>query len=289
MVRRVFAAHDFLCPVLVGLALLAPRSAAQESAPAPRLDVLFAEAQRQPAGVVPLLVEGSRVLSTLAPDAARRLGDTLEPFARRAFFSPEILPGMERLGLVLHTIAKGENPTVIAAAHDVGTGMLAYLNKDFDARRLRVGQKLKVLEVSRGELELEVERSTFRLTAWRQLAEGGRVLVLFTSVGIGASDSPTPTGHTRITKRVLQPQWTDPDTRQVVPPGDPRNVLGGYWIALDPEGLGGRRGIGIHGYTGAPSDDWLSKPGSHGCIRMLQRDVDRVFHLATEGTVVELR
>jgi lipoprotein-anchoring transpeptidase ErfK/SrfK len=65
-------------------------------------------------------------------------------------------------------------------------------------------------------------------------------------------------------------------------------VLGGYWIALDPEGLGGRRGIGIHGYTGAPSDDWLSKPGSHGCIRMLQRDVDRVFHLATEGTVVDL-
>lgn len=281
MLHRVSAAL-----ALCAIAFLAPRPLAQQ--PAPRLEVLFAEAQADAAGIVPLLVEGSRVLATLPPDAARRLGDTLEPFARRAFFGPEILPGMGRLGLVQHEIAKGETPTSIAARYDIGAGYLAYTNQGFDARRLRVGHKLKVLDVSHGELELHVERSTFRLTASRQLAEGGRVLVLFTPVGIGAADSSTPTGHTRITKRVLQPQWTDPDTRQVYAPTDPRNVLGGYWIALDPEGLGGRRGIGIHGYTGAPSDDWLQKPGSHGCIRMLQRDVDRVYHLATEGTVVEL-
>lgn len=282
MLRRVSAAIAVLA-----IALPFPSPAAQQAAP--RLEVLFAEAQRDPAGVVPLLVEGSRLFATLPPDAARRLGDTLEPFARRAFFGPENLPGMERLGLGDHTIAKGETPTSIAARYDIGTGLLAYLNQDFDARRLRVGQHLKVLDVSHGELEIAVERATFRLTVSRQLAEGGRVVVLFTPVGLGAADSPTPTGQTRITKRVLQPQWTDPDTRQVFGPSDPRNVLGGYWMALDPEGLGGRRGIGIHGYTGAPSDDWLSKPGSHGCIRMLQRDVDRVYHLATEGTVVEVR
>lgn len=274
---------------LCAIAFQAQSSPAQQPAAAPRLEVLFTQAQRDPAGVVPLLVEGSRLLATLPPDAARRLGDTLEPFARRVFFGPETLPGMERLGLGFHTIAKGETPTSIAARYDVGAGLLAYLNQDFDARRLRVGQKLKVLDVSHGELELAVERATFRLTVSRQLAEGGRVVVLFTPVGLGAADSPTPVGHTRVVKRVLQPQWTDPDTRQVYAPTDPRNVLGGYWIALDPEGLGGRRGIGIHGYTGAPSDDWLSKPGSHGCIRMLQRDVDRVYHLATEGTVVEIR
>jgi lipoprotein-anchoring transpeptidase ErfK/SrfK len=273
--------------LITACAALVPTLPAQS--PAPRVEALFAEAQRDPAAVVPLLVEGSRLMATLPPEAARRLGDTLEPFARRAFFSPEQLPGMERLGLVLHTIAKDETPTAIVARFDVGTGLLPYLNQDYDARKLRVGRKLKVLDVARGELEIDVDRSSFRLAATRQLAEGGRVLVLYAPVGIGAADSPTPTGHTRITKRVLDPQWTDPDTRQVYGPKDPRNVLGGYWIALDPEGLGGRRGIGIHGYTGAPSDDWLQKPGSHGCIRMLQRDVDRVYHVATEGTVVELR
>lgn len=274
---------------LAVIAIALPVRSAPAQQTAPRLEALFAEAQRDPAAVVPLLVEGSRVLATLPPDAARRLGDTLEPFARRAFFGPEDLPGMDRLGLRHHVIAKGETPTRIAAEYDVGAGLLAYLNRDFDERRLRVGQKLKVLDVSHGELEIAVERATFRLCVTRQLAEGGRVVVLFTPVGIGAADSPTPTGRTRVTKRVLQPQWTDPDTRQVYAPTDPRNVLGGYWMALDPDGLGGRRGIGIHGYTGAPSDDWLAKPGSHGCIRMLQRDVDRVYHVATEGTVVELR
>jgi len=279
---------------LAALALLASASlshvaSAQAAATTPSLDSLYAEAQRDPAGVVPFLVEGSRVLATLAPDAARRLGDTLEPFASRAFFSAEFLPGMERLGLTTHTVAKGETPVAIAARHDVGAGLLPYLNAAFDAKKLRVGQRLKILDVSRGELELAVDRSTYRLAAWRQLAEGGRVLVLFAPVGIGAANSPTPTGHTRITKRVLDPEWTDPDTRRVIPAGDPRNVLGGYWIALDPEGLGGRRGIGIHGYTGSPADDWLEKPGSHGCVRMLNRDVDRVYQLATEGTVVEMR
>ncbi|MBL8861252.1 MAG: L,D-transpeptidase family protein [Planctomycetes bacterium] len=279
-----------LAGALCALAVLAPSSSSRTQAPAaPRLEALFAEAQRDPAGVVPLLVEGSRVLASLPPEAARRLGDTLEPFARRTFFGPERLPGMERLGLVLHTVAKGENPTVIAARYDVGSGLLGYLNESFEPKKLRVGQRLKVLDASHGELELSIDRATFRLTAWRQLAQGGRVLVLFAPVGLGAADSPTPTGQTRITTRVLEPQWTDPDTRQVFGPKDPRNVLGGYWIALDPDGLGGRRGIGLHGYTGSPADDWLEKPGSQGCIRLLQKDVDRVFHLATEGTVVEIR
>ncbi len=261
---------------------------AQRAATPSHFEALFNEALSDSSAIVPLLVEGSRLFANTTPDAARRLGDTLEPFARRTFFGPEVLPGMDRLGLGFHVVAKGETPTSIAARYDIGAGLLAYLNRDFDERRLRVGQKLKVLDAAHSELQVEVERSTFRLAIWRRMSEGGRVLVLFTPVGIGAADSPTPTGQTRVTKRVLQPQWTDPDTRQVFAPSDPRNVLGGYWIALDPEGLGGRRGIGIHGYTGAPSDDWLSKAGSHGCVRMLRRDVDRVFHVATEGTGVEI-
>lgn len=283
-----FSAAIALCALAFPVGA-APLRAVQQPATRTPFEELFRAAMTDSSAVVPLLVEGSRLLASLPPESAPRLGDTLEPFARRVFFGHEVLPGMERFGLRQHVVAKGETPTSIAARYDTGPGLLAYLNQGFDARRLRVGQNLKVLDVAHGELEIEIDRGTFRLAMWRRLAEGGRVLVLYTPVGVGAADSPTPTGSTRITKRVLQPQWTDPDTRQVFAPTDPRNVLGGYWIALDPDGLGGRRGIGIHGYTGAPSDDWLSKQGSHGCIRMLQRDVDRVYHTAVEGTLVELR
>jgi lipoprotein-anchoring transpeptidase ErfK/SrfK len=86
---------------------------------------------------------------------------------------------------------------------------------------------------------------------------------------------------------VLNPQWTDPVTKETFAPSDPGNVLGGYWIALDASGLG-RNGIGFHGYTGAPAQDWIAKPASHGCVRMLQRDIDRLYHLALEGTPVTI-
>ncbi len=276
---------------LGALALLTSVAPARPADPAQaaRFEALFERARTDAAAVVPLLVEGSRMMQDLEPEPRRRMGDTLEPFARRVFFGPDLLLGAEQLGVGQHVVAKGETPTSIAARYDVGAGLLEYLNADFEPKRLRVGQKLKVLDVSHGEIELEVDRSNFRLAAWRQLASGGRVLVMFAPVGLGATDSPTPTGRTFVTKRAREPEWTDPDTRKVFGPRDPRNVLGGYWMALDAESLGGRKGIGLHGYTGAPSDDWLQKPGSHGCVRMLQRDMDRVFHLATEGTVVELR
>ena len=64
-------------------------------------------------------------------------------------------------------------------------------------------------------------------------------------------------------------------------------MLGGYWIALDAQALG-RSGIGLHGFTGDAPANWIEQPASHGCVRMLQPDIDRVFHLALEGTPVAI-
>lgn len=250
------------------------------------LAALFRAAHQDAANVVPLIREASRVFPTLDAAAAVKLGDSLEPFAERAFFGAERLAGMEALGLVLHQVESGENPTRITSKRGTGPKMLELLNEHFDARRLQVGQKLKALEIGAGELVIEVSKSRFRLALWRTLPGGGRALMMHVPVGLGAAGSPTPTGTTTITKRVLDPQWTDPTTKQVFAPKDPGNVLGGYWIALAAEGLGGRSGIGLHGFTGAPAADWIQQGASHGCVRMLQHDIDRVFHAAIEGTRV---
>jgi lipoprotein-anchoring transpeptidase ErfK/SrfK len=258
------------------------------TAPAkPALVEMVAAAKSDSAAVVPLILAGSAQLATAPVDAARAIGDTLEPFCDRAFFSPERLPGMEKLGLVIHKVEKGENPTKIAQRYKIGAGLLGYLNENFDERKLRVGQELKVLDLSNESLAIVVSRSRFRLTAWRTLPGGGHALVKFCTVGVGAPETPTPLGKTTVTKRVLKPTWTEPGTNIVYAPDDPKNVLGGYWIALDAAGIG-RSGIGFHGYTGAPVEDWISKNASHGCVRMLQRDVDRVFYVAIEGTSVTL-
>jgi len=261
--------------------------AAPASSPRAHLAPFFARANAEPAGVVPLILEASATLATLDEHDAHLLADTLEPYCSRAFFSPERLRGMEQLGLALHTVKSGEVPERIAKRYKTGAGLFEYLNEGYDARRLREGQALKVLDVASGALEIEVKRGEYRLAVYRVLPGGGRALVLCVPVGLGAPDSPTPLGETSITLRARDPEWTDPVTKLVYPPGDPGNVLGGYWIALDSQGLG-RKGIGLHGFTGDVAAKWIEQPASHGCVRMLQRDIDRVFQVAVEGTRVTI-
>lgn len=255
---------------------------------APELEAAFARATRDPAGVVPLIVAASAAIAELPPKDAVLLADTLEPFARRAFFGSERLPGMEELGLGTHAVEQGETLDRIASKLKIGSGLLGYLNEELDPRKLRVGKELKVLDLSRTGVELVVEKSAYRLFAWKRTMKGARAMVMCVPVGLGAASSPTPTGKTTIVKRVLHPQWTHPVTKKTYADGDPDNVLGGYWIALDPAGIG-KDGIGLHGYTGDVAANWIEKGASNGCVRMLQNDIDRVFHLAVEGTSVELR
>jgi len=261
------------------------------AASAQSLQQRFDEAARDKAAIPALIRQGSAELAALLEKDPRRavlLADTLEPWCRRVYFSPESIPGAEQLGITTHVVQKGELPSKIAAAHRIGAGMLGYLNAGFDERKLRVGQKLKLIDLSDRSLRIEVRRDLFRMFVWRKAPGGSAELLMATMpVGLGAEKSPTPAGATKIEKRVLNPVWTHPETRKVIPHGDPENILGGYWIALSSDGIG-KNGIGFHGYTGEPAANWIQKPASHGCVRMLQPDIDRVFHLALEGTSVAL-
>jgi hypothetical protein len=266
--------------------------AAQRAPAAPmipaELATLFARAQKDSASLVPLLVRGSAELARLPKRDGLLLADTLEPFARRVFFGSERIPGMAELGLVLRRVEKGDVLERIASRVRIGAGLIGYLNEDLDERKLRVGQELKLLDLSRRDLELVVERDAYRLLAWKRVESGTKVLVMCVSVGLGAPETPTPLGSTAIEKRVLHPDWTHPVTKKVYAHGDPDNVLGGYWIALDSAPLG-RSGIGLHGFTGDAPASWIEQRSSNGCVRMLQGDIDRLFHLAVEGTPMTIR
>ncbi len=255
------------------------------------IQTLLSAAAKDPAQIPALVTQGSAELTRLAasdPKKAAELGDALEPFCKRLFFSTEAIPGADAFGVTTHVVEKGELPSVVAKHYHTSAGMLAYLNEGFDDKKMRVGQKLRVLDLSDKSLHVEVKKGMYRMLLWRTLP-GGSVPILLACmpVGLGAAASPTPEGSTTILKRVRDPQWTDPDSKQVIPAGDPKNVLGGYWIALDANTLG-TAGIGFHGFTGEPSKNWIEQGASHGCVRMLQPDIDRVFHVALEGTAVAI-
>lgn len=269
----------------------APSSRAEDaSTPSAELDALFTQAAVDDAKLAPLIEAASAAIAE-AKDAkaAVELADRLEPHCRRAFFSPARFSGMERLGIAEHVIEPKQLPKAVGKKYRFDPHLLAALNENYDDRKLRIGQKLKVLDLSDGSLDVVVDKPNFRMFVWRRAPGGGaRLLMGAWPVGLGKKTSETPTGQAVIVKRVRNPEWTHPESKKVFPHGHPENVLGGFWMALDAGALG-KSGIGLHGYTGKPAADWIEQQDSHGCVRLLQSDITLLYDIALEGTPVTLR
>ncbi|MGA2859729.1 MAG: L,D-transpeptidase [Candidatus Sulfotelmatobacter sp.] len=112
----------------------------------------------------------------------------------------------------------------------------------------------------------------------RKLAvlEDGIVLAQF-PVAVGASDSPSPTGEFQIVNRVSNPTYYHAGS--VIPTGKD-NPVGTRWLGLS------QKGYGIHG-TNVPRS--IGHAASHGCIRLRNRDMERLFGMLRVGDVVEIR
>lgn len=112
----------------------------------------------------------------------------------------------------------------------------------------------------------------------RRLAvlEDGNVLAQF-PIAVGAATSPSPTGEFQIVNRVSNPTYYHAGS--VIPTGKD-NPVGTRWLGLS------QRGYGIHG-TNAPRS--IGHAASHGCIRLRNRDMERLFAMLRVGDVVVIR
>lgn len=268
-----------------------PRISSAESPPAEQtapqsLESLFKAAEKDANQVVPLILAASARISEKPTAESHQLAERLRPFLKRAFASPETFPGMASIGLANHRIKAGDRPSRIAVRYHVDHSLLRRLNARYDDRRLKPGKALKVIDLRDDTLRLVIDRTNFRIAVWHTV-NGKRVLTGYFPVAVGAPNSPTPTGATRIASHVKNPSWRDPKTKKVYGPGHKKNVLGGYWMGLSSKGLG-QKGIGVHGYSGSPPKNWIGKRASHGCIRLLQADIQQVFALANVGTRVSI-
>ena len=112
----------------------------------------------------------------------------------------------------------------------------------------------------------------------RQLAVlvNGIVVAGF-EIAVGADDSPSPTGEFTIVNRVSNPAYYH---EGVVIPAGKGNPVGTRWVGLS------QKGYGIHG-TNAPNS--IGSAASHGCIRLRNRDMEKLFGMLRVGDVVEIR
>jgi len=128
-----------------------------------------------------------------------------------------------------------------------------------------------------GSTDVTVTRRVVVSILDRKLAllENDRIVGIY-RVAVGAPVSPSPVGTFSIVNRVSNPTYYK--RGKVVGPGA-RNPVGTRWIGLSA------KGYGIHG-TDKPRSIGFAK--SHGCIRLRNEDVERLFEQLRAGDVVEL-
>ncbi len=113
------------------------------------------------------------------------------------------------------------------------------------------------------------------------LYSNGRRTVTY-RCAVGQRAYATPTGSFRVIRKVRMPSWNNPGSAWAksmpshIGPG-PSNPLGTRALYLSAPG------IRIHGTINAGS---IGTAASHGCMRMLRRDIERLYPQVPVGTPV---
>lgn len=155
----------------------------------------------------------------------------------------------------------------------VDDGTLQILNGIAQPERIQPNQHLKV---PLDPILTVVEKRSFTLCVYV-----GELLLRLYWIGHGAGDK-TPLAEFTIGNKQPKPQWTAPDGN-VYAYGDPRNILGEYFVSLLASG---HQGFGVHG---TPEPDTIRTMSSMGCIRMLAPDIAEYFRLVPRGTRLMVR
>jgi lipoprotein-anchoring transpeptidase ErfK/SrfK len=125
---------------------------------------------------------------------------------------------------------------------------------------------------------LTVDRSSFKLTLWKDLEQAKTY-----TVAIGAQGFDTPAGLYSIQNMAVDPVWNVPEADwagdlagTTVPGGVPENPLKERWMGIYD-------GAGIHGTDDVGS---LGSAASHGCVRMAIPDVIELYDQVDVGTPI---
>ena len=136
------------------------------------------------------------------------------------------------------------------------------------------GEKL----AARYPVVLAVDRANFKISLFKKLKK-----VQVYPIAVGQVGLETPAGLYKIQNKAVNPAWTVPNSPwagslagQVIPGGTPQNPLKARW-------LGVYDGVGVHGTDARAS---IGTNASHGCIRMLIEDVEKLYDQVPVGTPI---
>lgn len=186
----------------------------------------------------------------------------LENINMRLLFSPAVTPGS-----LLYEIKPGDSLIKIARQFKTTPELLKKSN-NLQGDTIMPGRKIKVWNTPFNIL-VDKSQNTLTLKAQDEIIKVYRV-----STG---KNNSTPTGTFKIVNKLSNPTWFKAGT--VVPPGSAENILGTRWLGFD------LAGYGIHGTTEPQS---LGSQVTQGCVRMANPEVEELYAIIPEGTLVTI-
>lgn len=109
----------------------------------------------------------------------------------------------------------------------------------------------------------------------------GQKLVASFPVAVGRPGFATPTGDFTVFEMIVNPAWQNPRTGEVETPGIDGS-LGLRWIGFF------EMAHGVIGFHGTPNVASIGQAASHGCVRMRNEDVVKLYELVKIGTAVRV-
>lgn len=202
------------------------------------------------------------ILEAPSSPRAKKAREELSALNRKAFFAGAAEGWTEE-----HTVVSGDTISSIATRFHATAALVSAMNGLKDAV-IREGQTLRV---PARRFEVLVSKSANTAT----LLYGGEFFKVYPA-GTGKQNS-TPAGTFTIATKLVDPPWyTDAG---VIPPDDPRNVLGTRWMGFnDPYAH-----YGIHGTV---EPDSVGTQSSEGCVRLLNEDVEELYTFLPYGSTV---
>ncbi len=203
------------------------------------------------------------------PDTRKKYAERMDELNADLVFGPAGSPDA-----VIYQVQPGDYLSKLAAKYNCPYRLIMKINNITDPRKVRVGQRLKILCGPNGSpmsMSILVDKDEFRMTVYLN----GFYLKEY-HVGIGQHDF-TPAGDFTVGERIEKPKWGPYEY------GHPKNILGDYWLTLDNSKY---PGLGIHGTTEPNS---IGTKSSLGCIRMYNKDVSDVYIMIPKGSKVTIR
>lgn len=210
------------------------------------------------------------------------LKNKLVAINEKLVFSPMPTPDS-----VMYSVKSGDTIVRISQQYNIPPGSdkegQQYLGHIRRINKLKIGSlihpdtKLKIIT---GKFSVTIDKSDFTLTLYLD-----NNFVKEYPVAIGhPTENPTPEGIYHIDTKLVNPPWTrskENGTKERIPYGDPRNILGTRWM-----GLAENKTLGIHGTTKPES---IGKAITNGCIRMYNKDIEEIFDLLPLGAEVIIK